>query len=50
MGECQYSGKIVKNLSVDCGQGNVEIAVDGAEADHNYDLDCRMGNVTITFK
>lgn len=50
MGECQYSGKIVKDLSVDCGQGNVEIAVDGAEADHNYDLDCGMGNVTITFQ
>ena len=47
MGECQYSGKIVKDLSVDCGQGNVEIAVDGAEADHNYDLDCGMGNILV---
>jgi len=47
MGECRYSGKIVKDLSVDCGQGNVEIAVDGAEADHNYDLDCGMGNILV---
>ena len=47
MGECRYSGRIVKNLSVDCGQGNVKITVDGAEEDHNYDLDCGMGNVLV---
>lgn len=47
MGECRYSGKIVKDLSVDCGQGNVEIAVEGAESDHNYDLDCGMGNILV---
>ena len=47
MGECQYSGKINKDLSVDCGQGNVEIEVDGAEEEHNYDLDCGMGNILV---
>ena len=47
MGECRYSGKIDKNLSVDCGQGNVEIAVEGEEADHNYDLDCGMGSIRV---
>lgn len=47
MGECRYSGKINKDLNVDCGQGNVEIAVDGAEQEHNYDLDCGMGNILV---
>lgn len=47
MGECQYSGKINKDLSVDCGQGNVKIEVDGAEKEHNYDLDCGMGNILV---
>ena len=47
MGECQYSGKINKDLSVDCGQGNVEIEIDGTEEEHNYDLDCGMGNILV---
>lgn len=47
MGECLYSGQISNNLDVDCSTGNVEVTIDGSEKDHNYDLNCSMGSITV---
>ena len=43
---------IVKNLSVnklnvEAGMGEVDVEIDGVEADYNYDVECGIGEVTV---
>lgn len=47
MGECIYTGSVEDDLAVDCATGNVELRVNGKEADRNYDISCSMGNIDI---
>lgn len=47
MGECIYKGSVEDDLTVDCATGNVELRVNGKEADRNYDISCSMGNIDI---
>lgn len=47
MGECIYKGTVEDDLAVDCATGNVELHVNGKEADRNYDISCSMGNIDI---
>ncbi len=47
MGECIFEGTINGNLNADCEMGNMEFALSGKEEDHNYDVSCAAGNVSI---
>ena len=45
MGAVEIGGIIEGDLNVDCGMGTVTLDLDDAEQDHNYDIDCSMGEV-----
>lgn len=47
VGECVYNGTISGNLDADCGMGNMEFSLTGRETDHDYEIECSMGNVDI---
>lgn len=47
LGECVYEGSITGNLEADCDMGNLDIALTGSEADHNYVIECDAGNIDI---
>lgn len=47
MGECIYEGSISGKLEADCSMGNLEMELTGTEEEHNYILECDMGNMNI---
>ncbi len=47
MGECIFEGTIHGNLKADCDMGNLEFTLTGEEKDHNYEVKCAAGNVSI---
>lgn len=47
MGECVYQGTILGDLDAECDLGNMEILVNGAEKDYNYELECSAGNIDL---
>lgn len=46
-GNVELSELDICNLEVECGIGNVNLAVLGKEADYNYEISCSAGNVDI---
>lgn len=46
-GEAIITNLSVEDLDVDAGVGAVEIEINGAETDYNYDVTCGIGEVTI---
>ena len=47
VGECVYSGTISGKLDAECGLGNIDLSLTGSEADHDYEIECSMGNVNV---
>ena len=47
LGECVYEGTISGNLEADCDMGNLDIALAGSEAEHNYTIECDAGNIDL---
>lgn len=47
MGECIFEGTIKGNLNADCDMGSMEFSLTGKETDHNYDVSCAAGNVSV---
>ena len=47
MGSIDIQGKITGDMNADCAMGNISLKLQGKETDHNYDLECAMGNVKI---
>lgn len=47
MGNLEIQGKIAGNADVECGMGGISMTLQGTEKEHNYELDCAMGNVKI---
>jgi len=47
MGECIYEGAIRGNLDAECGMGDMTLMLSGKETDHNYEIECSVGVITI---
>ncbi len=47
MGDISIQGKISGDMDADCAMGSITLKLQGAEKDHNYDIECAMGNVKI---
>ena len=47
LGNLIYAGNIEKDLSASCGMGNIELTLAENQKDHNYQLSCAMGNITV---
>lgn len=47
MGELVYEGFINDALCAEVGMGNITLQIRDTQEDHNYDLECGMGNITL---
>lgn len=47
LGNMTYYGTITKDLTAKCGMGNLELFLNDQAENHNYDIDCSMGNMTV---
>lgn len=47
MGECIYHGQKLSELEAECDLGNMEILLEGAEEDYNYEIECSAGNIDL---
>lgn len=47
MGECMYQGNISGDMKAECDMGNLEMRLGGREEDHNYEIECSAGNITL---
>ncbi len=47
MGECFYEGVIRGDLDAECGMGDMTLMLSGKETDHNYEIECSAGEITI---
>lgn len=47
-GELRFTGSVPGDMDVECAMGNADINITGSsEKDHNYDLECSAGNMTV---
>lgn len=46
-GSITYHGTISKDLTAECGMGNLELFLQDSYEAHNYKIDCAMGNMTL---
>ncbi len=47
VGALELDGRISDNLDAECDLGSIKMKLDGNEMDHNYELSCSMGNLTV---
>lgn len=47
MGNAVLNGVFAGELDVECGMGNLDLTLEGAESDYNYEVDCSMGSIKI---
>lgn len=47
VGGCVFSGNISGDMEVECSMGSVELDLDGKQSDHNYDIECSAGNISM---
>lgn len=47
MGSVEVSGLIAGDLNADCGMGSLTLVLTDGEQDHNYKIECAMGNVSV---
>lgn len=47
VGQVDYTGSIMGNLDADCSVGAMYFKLSGAKEDHNYEVECSMGSVTV---
>ena len=47
VGKMSVKGAVEGDTSIECGVGHIEMYLDAAESDYNYDIDCGIGTVLI---
>lgn len=47
VGEVEFCGVIHGNLDAECDLGNITMRMEDREEDHNYEIDCSLGNVRV---
>lgn len=47
MGSFSLHGNVEDKLDAECGMGTVQLWLEGSQEEHDYDIDCGMGNVTV---
>ena len=47
VGKMSVKGAVAGDCNIECGVGNIEMYLDAAESDYNYDIDCGIGSVYI---
>lgn len=47
VGNIELGGVFSGDMELECDMGNVTIRLDDAEENHNYDIDCSVGNVRV---
>lgn len=47
MGNAELGGVFAGDMDIECGMGSVTLKLDDAEKDHNFDIDCALGNVRL---
>lgn len=47
VGQVDYTGSMMGNLDADCSVGAMYFKLSGAKEDHNYEVECSMGSVTV---
>ena len=47
MGNFDMNGTVTGNFDGECGMGNITLNLTGKETDHNYELECAAGNLTV---
>ncbi len=50
LGNLTLNGVIQKDLSATCGMGNLEFYLNDSMENHNYNIECNMGNLTVDEK
>ncbi len=47
MGRFALKGAITGDLNAECSMGELVLSLEGSEDDHNYDLECAVGNLRV---
>lgn len=47
VGKMSVKGVVTGECNIECGVGNIEMYLDAAESDYNYDIECGIGSVYI---
>lgn len=47
VGEVEFGGVVSGNLDLECDLGNITMRLEDREEDHNYKIECSMGNVRV---
>lgn len=47
MGQFEFKGAVSKDLDAECGMGQLILNIEGSEDEHNYDLECAVGNIAV---
>lgn len=47
VGHAELNGLLLGNLNLECDVGDVTLTLDDAEEDHNYEIECSLGNVRV---
>lgn len=47
LGSFEYEGSVTGDMKAQCGMGNIDMVLDGSEEDHNYEMECAMGNLSV---
>lgn len=46
-GSLEAEGAVGRNADIECGAGSIQMTLQGAETDYDYDLECSMGEIRI---
>ena len=47
VGNANLEGLFLGNMSLECDIGDVTLNLDDAEEDHNYEIECSLGDVRV---
>lgn len=47
MGQIRYQGTVAGDLDADCSMGQIDLELNGKQEDHNYVVDCSMGEISL---
>lgn len=47
MGDMDIKGDIYESADIECSMGNINLTLQGAKSDYDYDMECSMGNLSL---
>ncbi len=47
MGQIDYSGSVTGDLKAECSMGQIDLELNGKPEDHNYVVECSMGEIRV---